>query len=76
MSSFKLDEDLRKAELELRKIEESHSRNFGRSDKSVVNHLEEKRNKQRAKVDALRRKQAEFGRERKLRKDKEKFRFF
>ncbi|KAH9398457.1 hypothetical protein TYRP_018696 [Tyrophagus putrescentiae] len=84
LSAFKVDEELKKAEAELRRYEESLRRNFkGTSNgKSAevqgdlgLKTIQQKLDRARAIVDGLKRRQAELGRETTLRKDKQKMVF-
>lgn len=84
LSAFKVDEELKKAEAELRRYEESFRRNSkgtpnGKSSEVQgdlgLKTIQQKRDRARAVVDGLRRRQAELGRETTLRKDKQKMIF-
>lgn len=83
LSAFKVDEELKKAEAELRRYEESFRRNSssksgpksGSEGDLGLKTIQQKRDRARAVVDGLRKRQAELGRETALRKDKQKMMF-
>ncbi len=84
LSAFKVDEELKKAEAELRRYEESFRRNSkgtpnGKSAEVQgdlgLKTIQQKRDRARAIVDGLKKRQTELGRETTLRKDKQKMIF-